>query len=67
MIVNSFIVFQEYRKEFPDQFQNFSFGQLELRESIVKSLLGTDNWNDQNTDFTLCMPAFDTKRQRCSF
>jgi hypothetical protein len=45
MIVNAFIVFQEFKKENPQKFDNLPvhFGQLEFRESLVKSLLGLDS------------------------
>ena len=38
MIVNAFIVFQEFKKENPQKFDNLPvhFGQLEFRESFVK-------------------------------
>jgi hypothetical protein len=44
MIGNAFIVFQEFKKENPQKFDNLPvyFGQLEFRESLVKSLLGLD-------------------------
>jgi hypothetical protein len=39
------IVFQEFKKESPQKFDNLPvhFGQLEFRESLVKSLLGLDS------------------------
>jgi hypothetical protein len=45
MIVNAFIVFQEYKKEISQKFDNLPVhvGQLEFRESLVKSLLGLDS------------------------
>jgi hypothetical protein len=44
MIVNALIVFQEFKKENPQKFDNLPvhFGQLEFRESLAKSLLGLD-------------------------
>ena len=45
MIVNAFIVFQKFKKEIPQKFDNLPVhvGQLEFRESLVKSLLGLDS------------------------
>ena len=45
MIVNAFIIFQEFKKENPLKFDNLPvhFGQLEFRESLAKSLLGLDS------------------------
>ena len=38
MVVNAIIVFQEFKKENPQKFDNLPvhFGQLEFRESFVK-------------------------------
>jgi hypothetical protein len=44
MIVNAFIIFQEFKKENPLKFDNLPvhFGQLEFRESLAKSVLGVN-------------------------
>jgi hypothetical protein len=53
MVVNAIIVFQEFKKENPQKFDNLPvhFGQLEFRESFVKSLLGLEDkyWLDLST------------------
>lgn len=70
MIVNSYIIFQEFRSEFPDQFISFPehFGQLEFREQLVKSLLKIETI-ERPIKADVCMPAFhqNSKRQRCSY
>ena len=70
MIVNAFIVFQEFKKENPQKFDNLPvhFGQLEFRESLVKSLLGLDS-GVKHSDFkSTCIPSFNenSKRLRCT-
>jgi hypothetical protein len=57
MIVNAIIVFQEFKKENPQKFDNLPvhFGQLEFRESFVKSLLGLES-GVKHSDFkSTCM------------
>ena len=69
MIVNAFIIFQEFRKEFPNEICELPahFGQLEFREAIVRSLLSCEA--ECKAEFSTCMPVFntDSKRQRCTF
>ena len=65
------IVFQEFKKENPQKFDNLPvhFGQLEFRESLVKSLLGLDS-GVKHSDFKCtCMPSFNenSNRLRCIF
>jgi hypothetical protein len=64
MIVKAIIVFQEFKKENPHKFDNLPvhFGQLEFRESLVKSLLDLDSG-------VTCIPSFNenSKRLRCTF
>jgi hypothetical protein len=69
MIVNAFIVFQEFKKGNPQKFDNLPvhFGQLEFREYLVKSLLGLDS-GVKHSDFkSTCIPSFNenSKRLRC--
>ena len=71
MIVNAFIVFQEFKKEISQKFDNLPvhFGQLEFRESLVKSLLGLDS-GVKHSDFKCtCIPSFNenSNRLRCTF
>ena len=69
MIVNAFIVFQEVKKENPQKFDNLPvhFGQLEFRESLVKSLLGLDSGVKHSDCKFTCIPSFNenSKRLRC--
>lgn len=72
MVVNSFIVFQEFRSEFSSQCEKMPahFGQLEFREYLVKSLLGLDNkYNDVTDSFSSCMPICNenSTRLRCTY
>ena len=66
MIVNAFIVFQEYKKEISQKFDNLPVhvGQLEFRESLVKSLLGLDS-GVKHSDFkSTCIPSFNENSKR---
>ena len=70
MIVNSFVVFNEFRTQFPSKFDNFPqhFGQLEFRESIVCSLFNLLDDNDTSSfTGTNCMPEFTTNRLYCNY
>jgi hypothetical protein len=65
------IVFQEFKKESPQKFDNLPvhFGQLEFRESLGKSLLGLDS-GVKHSDFKCtCIPSFNenSNRLRCTF
>jgi hypothetical protein len=66
MIVNAFIVFQKFKKEIPQKFDNLPVhvGQLEFRESLVKSLLGLDS-GVKHSDFkSTCIPSFNENSKR---
>ncbi|VDH93637.1 Hypothetical predicted protein [Mytilus galloprovincialis] len=59
MVVNSFILFQEFRTEFPNKFESIPahFGQLEFRESLVRSLLDVGSLEKKHESFA-CTPIF---------
>jgi hypothetical protein len=60
---NALIVFQEFKKENPQKFDNLPvhFGQLEFRESLAKSLLGLDS-GVKHSDFKCtCIPSYRDK------
>ncbi|VDI51171.1 Hypothetical predicted protein [Mytilus galloprovincialis] len=70
MVVNSFILFQEFRTEFPNKFESIPahFGQLEFRESLVRSLLDVGSLEKKHESFA-CTPSFNenSNRLRCTF
>ena len=71
MIVNAFIIFQEFKNENPQKFDNLPvhFVQLEFRESLVKSVLGLDSGVKHSDLKSTCIPSFNenTKSLRCNF
>jgi hypothetical protein len=71
MVVNAIIVFQEFKTENPQKFDNLHvhFGQLEFRESFVKSLLGLESGVTHFDFKSTCIPSFNgnSKRLRSTF
>ena len=64
-------IFQEFKKENPQKFDNLPvhFGQLEFRESLVNIVLGLDS-GVKHSDFkSTCISSFNetSKRLRCTF
>jgi hypothetical protein len=70
-IVNSYILFQEFRRTHESNFPNFSssFGQLEFRESLAHSLVGlSDSHVSVHSDTaSKCIPEFGDKRTDCIY
>jgi hypothetical protein len=71
MIVNSYILFQEFRRTHERNFPNFSssFGQLEFRESLAHSLMGLSDLHvSVHSDIaSKCVPEFGDKRTDCIY
>ena len=71
IIVNAFIVFQEFKKENPQKVDHLPvhFGQLEFRESLVKLLFGLDSVVKHSDFKSTCILTFNenSKRLRCTF
>ncbi|CAC5385446.1 unnamed protein product [Mytilus coruscus] len=70
MVVNSFILFPEFRTEFPNKFEPLPahFGQYEYRESLVRSLLDVESLEKKHESFA-CTPVFNenSNRLRCTY
>lgn len=68
MIVNSFIIFSEYCKVFPNDISlPATYGQLEFRESLVMSLLEDDIVDSNIFCNENCMPEFSDSRLQCVY
>ena len=69
MVVNSFILFQEFRKTHNMQFHDISstFGQLEYRESLAMSLMDPISRCAVPGGFKACFPEFLEKRRDCTY
>ncbi|XP_062609518.1 piggyBac transposable element-derived protein 4-like [Saccostrea cucullata] len=69
MVVNSYILFQEFRKSHESQITNCSsgFGQLEFRESLALSLMGLNEKSVSKESVIQCIPEFLEKRKDCVF
>ncbi|XP_052076485.1 piggyBac transposable element-derived protein 4-like [Mytilus californianus] len=70
MVVNSYIVFQEFIGKYPAQFENTTFdsrfGQLEFRESIASELMNIGRSSVENI-VTKHMPSFLSNRKDCVY
>ncbi|XP_048739025.2 piggyBac transposable element-derived protein 4-like [Ostrea edulis] len=69
MVVNSYIIFEEFRKLHANQFTNCSsvYGQLEFRESLAMSLMGLNEKCVSKESPIACIPEFLDKRKDCTF
>ncbi|CAC5371841.1 unnamed protein product [Mytilus coruscus] len=70
MVVNSYIVFQEFIGKYPAQFENTTFdsrfGQLEFRESIASELMNIGRSSVEDI-VTKHMPSFLNNRKDCVY
>lgn len=69
MIVNSFILFQEFRNAHENNFPNFNSNceQLEFRESLAYSLMGSNDKSFDSDTVGKCLPGFADKRKYCTY